>query len=109
MGITSIAVLHNDFIGEMEREGGALGRKIAEAIMHWGLGRDSGDFRVGHVITMGHSGSHQIVIVHGNTGRNIYQIEEGLPYAPLEAMADCLKRHGWSAAPPPKEKKARKR
>lgn len=104
MGFTSVAILHNDMTHEIERDGGELGKRIAYAMRSWDRVSLDGFFRVGRVISRDHSSAHQVVIVHGNTGCHITEAKD-VSYLALGMMADCLKRHGWSAKPPKKSKR----
>src|SRR5690348_13223445 len=106
MGLNTVAVLLNDCCDEIEREGGEIGKRMSEAMQNWGRVKGAGDLGVGRIIARSHSDWHQIVVVHGNTGCSIYDAKD-LPYMALDAMADCLRRHGWSAKPPPKRKRAK--
>lgn len=99
MGFTTVAILHNDLSHQIEKSEG-LGRDIASAMRAiWSARNDSTDFKVGRVISCEHSGAYQIVIVHGNTGEPLREAKD-LHYSALNQMADCLKRHGWTAKPP---------
>jgi hypothetical protein len=102
MGLTSVAVLHNDMCGEIEACG-ELGKRMAWAMKNWNRVTLEGYFRVGRVVSRDHSSAYQVVVVHGNTGCHITDANE-VDYLALSMMADCLKRHGWSAKPPRKTK-----
>ena len=103
MGLNTVAVLLNDKVHELQNDG-PISRRIAHAMcnstpaMH-----EDTYFGVGRVISRSHADHHQIVIVHGNTGCTIYDAKD-LPYGALMDMADCLKRHGWTAKQPSKRK-----
>lgn len=107
MSLNTVAVLLNDHCSEFERDGGPLGKRISRAMQDWNRNSRSleGWFGAGSVISRSHADYHQIVVVHGNTGCPI-QEAEGLPYLALDAMAECLKRHGWRAGPPARKRKA---
>jgi hypothetical protein len=103
MGYTSVAVLHNDMIAEIARDGGEIGKRMSWAMRNWDPVSLEGYFQVGRVIAQGHASAHQVVVVYGNTGCHISKAD-GVSYLALSDMADCLRRHGWSAKPPKKSK-----
>jgi hypothetical protein len=117
MGFTCVAVLHNDFIHEIDRNGGSIGIEMADAMRRWApptrVGEDplrrriDGDFHVGQVIHRDHASAHQVVVVHGNTGCHVSDAKD-VSYLALDQMAECLRRHGWSAAPPKTKRAARR-
>lgn len=104
MGLNTVAVLLNDMTGEIERDGGEIGKRLAYAMRAWGRVSLEGFFRVGRVISRDHSSAHQVVVVHGGSGCHVVDAKD-LPYLALSMMADCLNRHGWTAKPPKKSKR----
>lgn len=100
MGLNSVAVLFNDFCGEIANSG-RLGQRISFAMQEWNPVERKGFFGAGRVISRDHSDGYQVVIVHGNTGQ-VVQDANDLPDMPLRQMAECLIRHGWTARPPKK-------
>ena len=104
MGLTSVAVLHNDMSGEIKEQGGEIGKRMAFAMNNWNSVELKGHFGVGRVIHRDHSSSHQVVIVHGNTGCHVSAAKD-VSYIALDQMAECLKRHGWTAKAPSKRRK----
>ena len=107
MGLNSVAVLLNDFVHEMKEDKGEIAKRMAFACSNWNRATLEGYFRVGRVISRDHSSAHQIVVVHGGGGSHIADAKD-LPYMALWSMADCLKRHGWTAKPPRKKKRIAK-
>lgn len=107
MGNTSVAVLHNDMTGEIKERGGEIGKRMAYAMNTWNSVTLDGNFCVGRIISRDHSSAHQVVVVYGNTGCHVVDAKE-VSYLALSQMADCLKRHGWSAKPPPKKRRSSK-
>ena len=106
MGFNCVAVLLNDHCHALERDG-PLGKRISRAMQDWRrTDPHSIDawFGAGSVISCSHADHYQIVIVHGNTGETIYDATD-LPYYALDDMAECLRRHGWRASPPPRKRK----
>jgi len=95
MGLNCVAVLLNDHCGDLERDGGEIGRRMAHEMCNSSPGMTSGYFGAGRVISRDHADGHQIVVVHGNTGCTIDKAE-GLPSWQQEALAECLRRHGWA-------------
>lgn len=106
MGYNTVAVLLNDHHGEFDRDG-PLGKRIASAMLVYGRGGTlDGWFGAGSVISRDHADYHQVTVVHGNTGCPIRDAKD-LPYLTLLELAECLKRHGWRASPPPKRRRKR--
>lgn len=108
MGINTVAVLLNDFTHEFDGDG-PLGKRIAHAMMTWNHGSNrpgdlKGYFHAGRVISAAHADYEQVVIIGKNTGCTVYDAKD-LSYLALDSMAQCLKRHGWSAKPPAKAKR----
>lgn len=98
MGLNTVAVLLNDMCGEMEACVD-LGKRMSYVVQNWNHVDGKGYFGVGRVISRGHSDDHQVVVVHGNTGCTVREATN-VSYLALDEMADCLKRHGWTAKPP---------
>ncbi|EKS29314.1 hypothetical protein [Afipia felis] len=105
MGFNTVAVLYNDFNFAKEHD---IGERIARAMRGWHE-RDHDAlatwFGAGMVVSQAHADYDQIVVVGQNRGRRITDAND-LDTVALEQMADCLKRHGWTAKPPSRRKKA---
>lgn len=105
MGLNTVAVLFNDHHGEIERNGGDLGKRIADAMRTYQRDSLRGWFGAGRIISCSHADYDQVVIVGQNRGRLANDAND-LSYGALDTMAECLRRHGRSAAPPKRRKKA---
>jgi hypothetical protein len=107
MGFNTVAVLYNDCTHEFEKDG-PLGQRIANAMRGY-HSRDRDRlatwFGAGQVISQAHADYYQITAIGKNGGCDIREAR-GLDWMALEAMADCLKRHGYTVKLPTKRKKA---
>lgn len=104
MGQHCVAVLFNDFCGEIECEGGKIGPRMSHAMANWNRVELNGFFRVGRVLSRDHSTGCQIVFTKDGHGSSIYDAHD-LPDEALRMMAECLIRHGWRAARPIEHRK----
>lgn len=116
MGFNTVLVVYNDSVGS-GADDPQLGRRICNAVSGWhGKGRDPSICHIytmsgrhaasyGQVISQAHADYYQVVVVGKNSGRPI-QEAENLDWITLDQLADCLKRHGWTAKPPAKRKSA---
>lgn len=106
MGFNTVAVLYNDFQGDLEKDG-AYGRRIAEAMRDWWDQRHPAatSFGAGAVISQAHADYSQVVIVARNSGVPADKADD-LDWAALEQMQRCLERHGYKVTKPRKRKPA---
>ncbi len=99
MGWNTVAVLYNDFIGDLKRDQGRYGPEIAAAILALGHPpehrRHHLSFGAGRVISQAHADYDQVVIVGQNSGQLLQDAETVSRYA-LVQMAECLERHGYT-------------
>jgi hypothetical protein len=107
VGFNTVAVIYNDLTRAIQ-EDLELGRRIACAMGMWTM-RDrypqSVHFGSGKLISQAHADYTQIVAVGRNTGGPISEYHD-LDWYALNEMAECLRRHGWTAKEPSKRKKA---
>ena len=99
MGNNCVAVLMNDFSGEIEHDG-PLGKRMAHA-MNVSWPKDDGYFRVGRIISRANASDWQVAAIHGNTGWAVDDL--GQQHAEMEnfgnalqTMKACLERHGYT-------------
>lgn len=107
MGFSTVAVLHNDFIHEMEDDTGRIGKDMARAIR--GIYRRkedrlATDFHVGKVISMDHASGTQVVLVKHGTGVPIHEAEHD--QSAVWRMREYLERHGYKVVKRRKTKAA---
>lgn len=95
MGLNCVAVLLNDFCGELKKDDGRLSRRMSHEMCNTIVGHTSGYFGAGRIISRDHADGYQVVVVHGNTGCTIDKAEN-LPTWQQDALAECLRRHGWT-------------
>lgn len=105
MGLNTVAVIFNDFTHEFEKDG-PLGQRIARAMQSYGSQHDRLPvyFGAGQVISMAHADYEQVVIAGRNGGQKVLDAKD-VSYSALDQMAECLRRHGWTAKPPSRRKK----
>lgn len=107
MGFNTVVVIYNDRLHEIE-ESGPLGARLADAVRAFGFDRQGdGYFGAGKVVSLAHADYDQVVVVGQNRGRPI-QEAENLSYLALDAMADCLRRHGWTESAPKRKPRGRR-
>lgn len=106
MGYTTVAVLYNDCVHEMEADTGRIGRQMTRAINAWTSRKHRPyelDFYVGKVIAMDHASGTQVVLVKHGTGSSIH--EAGPDQSAIWQMQDYLQRHGYKVTKPRKPRK----
>ena len=103
MGFNTVAVIYNDCIHDLETEGGAYGARIAQSIrgLNWSKTHPYGpDFGAGQIISTAHSSYWQPVVVGGNTGYCLGDIENPPPDVALATVARALEEHGFKVTKP---------
>ena len=108
MGFVTVAVLYNDFSHEIRGNYRDFGKRLADAMNNWSPAPkydfEDGYFHAGRVVSRDHSTGYQVVVAHHGEGYTIDKAAD-LPPIVLDRLADCLKRHGWIAKPPPRKRK----
>lgn len=105
MGHNTVAVLYNDHMSDLRRDG-RIGEKMANAMQRWSVReRDplTANFGAGMVISQAHADWSQVVIVGRNSGVRACDATD-LDFVALSEMAECLMRHGYKVAKPRKPK-----
>lgn len=109
MGYNTVAVLYNDFTGDLRRDGGRYAERIADAMQAYGIGSERHkprlNFGAGVVISQAHADGEQVVIVSRNFGYRADEAE-GLGWMALDQMQRCLERHGYKVTKPKRKKPA---
>jgi len=94
LGNTAVAVLHYDCHSEIKRISPQMARAMTDM-----PGTDEQDFGFGRIVAWDHSSAHQVCVIHGNTGWRVLS-DNKLPPDVEQALADALKRRGWSVRAP---------
>lgn len=115
MGYNTVLVVFNDSL-HMGAGDPNLGERIQRASRMWSARTThpeelqffarsgNGSASYGAVVSQEHADYDQIVIVGQNRGRRLRDVSD-LNWFALNEMADCLRRHGWTAKEPPRRKK----
>ncbi|WP_232629182.1 hypothetical protein [Methylobacterium sp. Leaf118] len=105
MGFNTVAVLYNDYMADLRRDG-PIGEQIAAAMLQWSVrSRDplATHFGAGMVVSQAHADWSQVVIVSRNSGVRACDAND-LDFVALSEMAECLERHGYKVTKPRKRK-----
>ena len=99
MSITSVAVLHNDRISEIDDASSEMGEAIYNFTSQNGLNENVADFGFGKIIAQSHSSDKQVIVVHDNTGKPINCLGS-VSKDDLEYLSKLLRYHGCSVRLP---------
>ena len=103
MGFNTVAVIYNDCLHDLDKNGVSYGARIAQAIRGWDGSRThpfGPEFGAGQIISMAHSSYWQPVVVGGNTGYCLGDAKNPPPAAALETVARALEEHGFKVIKP---------
>ena len=106
MGFNTVAVIFNDHTHRLLEDDGRISRDIATAMRNWGMrDRDSMAtwFGAGRVVSQASADYSQVVVCGHNGGAPISECGV-LDFYALDQIADALRRHGWTAKPPAKQR-----